>query len=122
MAYLKVSGVDFSPYVNKMTTDYEPIWNTSAGRTLTTDFVGRIIGYKWKLNIGIKPLSQSESAKLHKALRKGDFVTVQFIPTDQETDALVSKVFYVSSISNPVYSYANGFPRYSGMSFNLIQQ
>lgn len=122
MAYLKVSGVDFSSYVNKMTTDYEPIWNTSAGRTLTTDFVGRIIGYKWKLSINIKPLKQEESAMLHKALRQSDFVTVEFIPTDQETDDLVSKVFYVSSISNPVYSYANGLPRYSGMAFNLIQQ
>lgn len=122
MAYLKVAGVDFSPYISKMQTDLEPVWNSEAGRTLTADFVGRIVAEKWTINVGTRPLSQAESAKLHKALRSGNFIAVEFIPTDSETDELVPITCYVSPISNPIYSYVNNVPRYSGMSFKLIQQ
>ena len=124
MAYLKVNGVDLSPYVNKLQTDHEPVWNSKAGRAIDNNatFTGRIITRKWKLNIGIRVLSQKESAIIHKALKSADFLTVQFIPTDSEYDTLKTITCYSSAQSNDVYSYANGLPRYSGMSFNLIER
>ena len=124
MAYLKVNGVDLSPYVNKLQTDHEPVWNSKAGRAIDDNatFTGRIITRKWKLNIGIRVLSQKESAIIHKALKSADFLTVQFIPTDSEGDTLKTITCYSSAQSNDVYSYVKGLPRYSGMSFNLIEQ
>lgn len=124
MAYLKVNGVDLSPYVNKLKTDHEPVWNSKAGRAIDNNatFTGRIITRKWKLNIGIRVLSQKESAIIHKALKSADFLTVQFIPTDSEDDTLKTITCYSSAQSNDVYSYVNGLPRYLGMSFNLIEQ
>ena len=124
MAYLKVNGVDLSPYVNKLQTDHEPVWNSKAGRAIDNNatFTGRIITRKWKLNIGIRVLSQKESAIIHKALKSADFLTVQFIPTDSEDDTLKTITCYSSAQSNDVYSYVNGLPRYSGMSFNLIER
>ena len=124
MAYLKVNGVDLSPYVNKLQTDHEPVWNSKAGRAIDDNatFTGRIITRKWKLNIGIRVLSQSESAIIHKALKSADFLSVEFIPTDSEDDALKTITCYSSAQSNDVYSYVKGLPRYSGMSFNLIEQ
>ena len=122
MTYLKASGVDLSKYIRKMKTDHESIWNTKAGRTLSADFVGRIVGYKWKITINARALNQHESAIIHKALRKGDFIDIEFIPTNSETDELVTAKMYVSTVSNTVYSHANGLPRYEAMSFNLIEQ
>lgn len=122
MSYLKVNGVDLSPYVNKMTTDHEPVWNTKAGRALDTTFTGRIIGRKWTLSVGTRPLSQKESSIIHKALKSADFLSVQFIPTDSENDNLQTITCYVSAPSNKSYSYAEKMPRYSDMSFSLIEK
>lgn len=122
MTYLKVSGVNLSSYINSLVPDGEPVWNTKAGRTLDATFVGRIVARKWKLNLTTRPLSQSESAIIHSALKVGDFVEVEFIPPDSADDTLVIDTFYVSPTSNTVYSYVKGLPRYSTMTFNLIQQ
>lgn len=124
MSYLKVAGVDLSPYIKSMTTDDESIWNSKAGRAIDENatFTGRIVARKWKISMTTRVLSQAESALIAKTLKSGTFVNVEFIPTDSGTDELITKTFYVSSISNSVYSYAAGLPRYSGMSFNLIEQ
>ena len=124
MAYLKVNGVDLSPYVNKLQIDHEPIWTSKAGRAIDTNatFTGRIVARKWKLSVGIRVCSQEESAIIHNALKSRDFLSVQFIPTDSATDTLKTITCYSSAQSNNPYSYANGLPRYSGMSFNLIEQ
>lgn len=122
MAYLKVAGVDLSKYINQLVIDREPVWNTTAGRALDATFTGRIIAKKWKLNLATRPLNQQESAIIHNALTIGDFVEVEFIPTDKANEELEKAIFYVSPSSNTVYSYAKGLPRYSTMTFNLIEQ
>lgn len=122
MAYLKVSGIDLSKYVNQLVIDHEPVWNTSAGRTLDATFTGRIVAKKWKLNIGTKPLEQKEMAIIHNALTVGDFVEVEFIPLNNANDELVKAIFYVSPSSSTVYSYNKRLVRYSTMTFNLIEQ
>lgn len=124
MAFLKVNNVDLSPYINSMQTDYEPIWNEKAGRAIDTNatFTGRIVAKKWKINVGVRTITQKESAIIHSALKSSDLVSVQFIPTDSATDDLKTITCYVSSMSNKVYSYNSKLPRYSGMTFNLIEQ
>ena len=124
MSYLKVAGVDLSPYIKSMKTDDEPIWNSKSGRAIDENatFIGRIVARKWKISMTTTALTQRESALIAKILKAGTFVEVEFIPTDHETDELITKTFYVSPISNSVYSYAPGLPRYSGMTFNLIEQ
>lgn len=124
MAFLKVNGVDFSPYINELQTDRETIWNEKAGRTIDNNatFVGRIIAEKWKLNIGTRVLSQKESSIIHNALHSTDFLDIQFIPTNSATDDMITIKAYVSTIKNKVYSYNDKLPRYSNASFNLIEQ
>lgn len=122
MSYLIVSGVDISPYVQVMTTSYEPIWNTKAGRTITGDFQGRIINSKWKINMSTTPLSQSESAIIHSVLREGDYVSVQFIPQDSPSDTLVTTTMYVSAIEHQIYSYAEGLPRVLSLTCALVEK
>ena len=120
--YLMVSGVDLSEYIKTMDIDDEPIWNTDAGRTLDASYVGRIVARKCKLNFSTIPLTQKQSAIIHSALKRGDFVEAKYIPPTSETDTLVSKTFYVSPSSNKVFSYADGLPRYETMTFNLIEK
>ena len=120
--YLEVSGVDLSKYINQLIPDTEPIWNTKAGRTLDATFTGRIIARKTKLNIGTRPLTQKESSIIHNALKVGDFVNVKYIAPDSADDTLTTGTFYVSPLSNTVYSYNNRLVRYSTMTFNLIEQ
>ena len=124
MAFLKVNGVDFSPYIKELQTDRETIWNEKAGRTIDNNatFVGRIIAKKWKLNIGTRVLSQKESSIIHNALHYADFLDIQFVPTNSATDEMVTIKAYVSTIKNTVYSYNDKLPRYSNASFNLIEQ
>lgn len=124
MAYLVVNGVDLSPYVNKLQADHEPIWNSKAGRAIDTNatFTGRIVARKWKLSVGIRVCSQKESSIIHNALKSADFLTVKFIPTDSANDTLKTITCYSSAQTNNIYSYVNGLPRYSGMTFSLIEQ
>lgn len=122
MAYLKVSGVDLSKYIKQLTIDHEPVWNSSAGRTLDATYTGRIIAKKWKLSLTTRPLSQQEASIIHSALTVGDFVEVDFVPLNSTNGALVKSTFYVSPSTGKVYSYAKGLPRYSTMTFNLIEQ
>lgn len=124
MAFLRVNGVDFSPYINELQTDRETIWNEKAGRTIDSNatFAGRIIAKKWKLNIGTRILSQKESSIIHNALHSSDFLNIQFVPTNSATDDMITIKAYVSTIKNKVYSYNDKLPRYSNASFNLIEQ
>lgn len=120
--YLMVSDVDLSPYINSMSIDGEPVWNSKAGRTLDASFVGRIVARKYKINLGTKPLQQSESAIIHSALKRGDFVKVKFIPPESTDDTMIERTFYVSPTSNGIYSYNEKLVRYETMTFNLIEQ
>jgi hypothetical protein len=120
--YLMVSDLDLSPYINSMSIDGEPVWNTKAGRTLDASFVGRIVARKYKINLGTKPLNQSESAIIHNALKRGDFVKAKFIPPESTDDTMIERTFYVSPTSNGVYSYNKKLVRYETMTFNLIEQ
>lgn len=120
--FLVVSDVDLSSYINALSIDDEPVWNTKAGRTLDATFTGRIVARKWKINLATKPLTQSESAIIHSALKVGDFVKVKFIPPTNSDDTMIERTFYVSPASNSVYSYNAKLIRYETMTFNLIEQ
>lgn len=122
MEYLKISDVDLSGYIQKMSISHEPVWNTNAGRTLTADFVGRIVARKWKLQFTTRPLSQNEIQMITNLLEKADFFDVEFIPTNATTP--ITKTFYVNAPTAEIYSYADSLAgvRYKQLAFNIIEQ
>lgn len=122
MAFLKISGTDISNCIKSISMSHEPVWNSKAGRTLTADFVGRVIARKWKLQCVTKPLSQSEIQKIMNLLEKADFFNVEFIPINATT--AITKTFYVNAPSTKVYTYSSKLPnvRYESLSFNIIEQ
>ena len=122
MAFMKISGTDVSGYINTLSISHEPVWNSKAGRTLTADFVGRVIARKWKLQCTTRPLSQTEMKMITNLLEKADFFNVEFIPTN--ATSAVTKTFYVNAPSTKVYTYSAELPnvRYESLSFNIIEQ
>ena len=122
MAFMKISDIDVSDYIKTLSISHEPVWNTKAGRTLTADFVGRVIARKWKLQCTTRPLSQVEMQTITNLLEKADFFNVEFIPTN--ATSAVTKTFYVNAPSTKVYTYSEELPnvRYESLSFNIIEQ
>lgn len=120
--FLKISNVDVSDYIKKNNITHEPVWNTNAGRTLTADFVGRIVARKWKMQFTTRPLSQTEVVKIVNLIESSDFFNVTFIPTNGT--AKITKKFYVNAPSAEVYSYSDTLTnvRYSSLAFNIIEQ
>lgn len=120
--HLKISNTDISGYVKKLTITHELVWNTKAGRTLTSTFVGRVIAKKWKLQFTTRPLSQEEASKIVNLVEASDFFNVEFIPTNGSNP--ITRTFYVNSPTAEVYSYNENLAsvRYSSLSFNIIEQ
>lgn len=120
--HLKISNTDISDYIKKLTITHELVWNTKAGRTLTSTFVGRVVAKKWKLQFTTRPLSQEEVSKIVNLVEASDFFNVEFIPTNRKTP--ITRTFYVNSPTAEVYSYNGNLSsvRYSSLSFNIIEQ
>lgn len=120
--HLKISNTDISDYIKKLTITHELVWNTKAGRTLTSTFVGRVIAKKWKLQFTTRPLSQEEASKIINLVEASDFFNVEFIPTNGSKP--ITRTFYVNSPTAEVYSYNGNLAstRYSSLSFNIIEQ
>lgn len=120
--HIKISNTDISGYVKKLTITHEPVWNSRAGRTLTSTFVGRVVNRKWKLQFTTRPLSQEEVSKIVNLVEASDFFDVEFIPTNGNTPII--RTFYVNSPTAEVYSYNNELKnvRYSSLAFNIIEQ
>lgn len=122
MSYLKISGTDVSDYIKSLSISHESVWNPKAGRTITADFVGRVIARKWKLQCTTRPLSQTEMQTIMNLLEKADFFDVEFIPLNATT--AIKKTFYVNAPSTKIYTYSDKLPnvRYESLSFNIIEQ
>lgn len=122
MSYLKISGTDLSDYIKTMSISHEPVWNSKAGRTLTADFVGRVIARKWKLQCATRPLSQNDIQTIMNLLEGADFFNVEFIPTNAITP--ITRIFYVNAPTTKVYTYSDKLPnvRYESLSFNIIEK
>lgn len=118
MARIKIDGVTMPP-IQSLTIDKERIWSNKTGRTANGTMKGDIVAYKDKLNIVFIPLSDEEATLLENAIHPAFFeVTYQNPGTGKTRTA----TFYTNSPSYPVYSYADGLPRYVGVGVNFIEQ
>lgn len=118
MARLKIDGVEMPP-IQSLDIEKERIWSNKTGRTASGTMKGDIVAYKDKLNITFAPMSDADSIKLENAIHPAFFnVTYQDPKTGKERTAK----FYTSSPKYPVYSYADGLPRYVGTGIELIEQ
>lgn len=124
MKFLKINDTDVSQYIKALQPNHESIWNSKAGRSIDSGatFLGRIIAWKWKLQVETIPLSQEQISEIVGLLEQSDFFNATFIPTNSST--AITREFYVGTINSTVYSYNDSLAnaRYSKMSFNIIER
>lgn len=118
MARLKIDGVEMPP-IQSLDIEKERIWSSKTGRTANGTMKGDIVAYKDKLNIVFAPMSDADSKILENAIHPA-FFSVTF--RDPRTGKDKTSKFYTGTPKYPVYSYANGLPRYVGTAVNLIEQ
>ena len=107
---------------SEITVTKEPVWSSNTGRSATGVMQGDIVCYKYKIQIKWKTMSQAETSKLNAAITNKAFFDVKFIDPASSAGELVTKTFYAGTPIYPVYSYVDGYPRYTGVAIDLIEQ
>lgn len=117
MASLIIDGVTMPP-VNKLTITSEKIWSKNTGRVSNGEMKGDLVAIKLKANVQFVPLNDSQAQILDNAISKAFFKAEFKNPRNNKTE---SHKMYAGSATYPVYSYADGFPRYVGVGVDLVE-
>lgn len=113
-------GGKLMPPVKSLEPTFESIWSANTGRSGNGKMLGTLIARKYKLKVTFVPLSDEEAAQLGAALSSSGFFSVKFwSPVENKQ---LTKTMYAGTQTYPVYSYADGLPRYVGVGVDLIEQ
>lgn len=107
------------PPVKSLTVTAEKIWSAKTGRVANGQMKGDLIAIKLKLQVVFVPLSDEQTMALDAAISQAYF-EVKFRNPRNKT--MESKTMYAGTPTYPVYSYAEGLPRYVGVGVDLIEQ
>ena len=112
-----ISGLKLK--VKELTVTDNIIWSKNTGRVASGDMEGDIIAKKIKLNIVLAPLDDKEAVAFAAAIEPPFFPITFRNPKSGKTETLK---FNVGTPTYPVYSYADGLPRYVGVAANFIEK
>lgn len=99
----------------------EKIWSKNAGRSASGLFVGDVVAIKHTIHAEWKTLTQAQGATLYN-LTKGDFMSCTFVDPASSSGAEKTITVYASGPAYDVYSYVDGYPRYTGIAVDLVEQ
>lgn len=118
--YCVLDGKKFS--CSDINITKEKIWSANTKRTTSGSLVGDIVAIKTKIAVKFPPMNDNTAALLESVVSNEDkpFFTMKFI--DPKTKAQASKTVYAGTPTYPVYSYADGLPRYVGVGVDFIEQ
>ena len=108
------------PTPSKLTITKNKVWSKNTGRSSTGTFIGDIVAIKDKLQSEWKTMSQENSALLDSIVENTS-IRVKYVDPSDSKGRTVEKVMYANDPSYPVYSYVDGFSRYTGVGVNLIE-
>jgi hypothetical protein len=112
-----ISGLKLK--VKDLTVTDNIIWSRNTGRVASGDMEGDIIAKKIKLNLTLAPLDDKEAVAFAAAIEPPFFPITFRNPKSGKTETLK---FNVGTPTYPVYSYADGLPRYVGVAANFIEK
>ena len=118
MSVLEIDNVVMPP-VKSLTVTSEKIWSKNTGRSADGSMNGDIVAIKLKAAFGFAPLSDEQTKVLDKAISKA-FFNAKF--KNPRNGKIETHRMYSGSGSYPVYSYADGLPRYVGVGVDLIEK
>lgn len=107
---------------SKLTITKNPVWSANAGRASNGDMVGDIICWKYKLQIEWPALSQADAAEIDAAVTDTVFFPVVFVDPASKSGATKTITGYVGTPTYPVYSYVEGYPRYTGVAMDIVEK
>lgn len=120
MPSLVIDGVTMpEPKQGGLSISKEKIWSKNTGRGADGTMNGDVVARKFTLKIEWPILSDAQAAIVDKAIDPA-FVKVKF--RNPGTGKTVEKTMYAGTPTYPVYSYANGLPRYVGTGVTLIEK
>lgn len=115
----KINGVTLRE-PKSLTVSPEKIWSSNTGRGDNGKMVGDIVAIKIKLKIEWGILKASEIEIIDDLISKAFFDCTFLNPRKgNEEDTLT---FYAGTPTYPVYSYVKGYPEYTGVAVELIEQ
>lgn len=118
MSVLEIDKVVMPP-VQSLTITSEKIWSKNTTRSANGELKGDIVAIKLKAVFGFAPLSDEQTKVLDTAISKA-FFNAKF--KNPRTGKVETHRMYSGSGSYPVYSYADGLPRYVGVGVDLIEK
>lgn len=110
---------DLKLKIKELTITDNIIWSSNTGRVTTGEIEGDIVAKKIKLNLTLAPMSDAEAVAYAAATDAAFFPITFRNPKTGKTD---TKTFYVGTSTYPVYSYADGLPRYVGIAADFIEK
>lgn len=120
MASLVIDGVDMpEPKHNGLRFSKEKIWSKNTGRGSTGDMNGDVIARKWTIEVEWPPLNEEKIGIVDTAIDP-TYVMVKAIRPG--TGKTMELKMYAGTPTYPVYSYAEGYPRYVGVGVILIER
>ncbi len=118
MDVLTIDGV-VMPKVKSMSFGAEKIWSKKTGRVANGDMKGDLIAVKLKLQVVFAPLSDEETRIVDAAISRA-FFDAKF--RNPRSGKMETHTMYAGTPTYPVYSYAEGMPRYVGTGVDLVEQ
>lgn len=120
MASLVIDGVAMpEPKQGGLSLSKEKVWSKNTGRGSDATMQGDVVGRKWTLKVEWPPLNDVQVMQIDEAIDPA-FIKVQF--RDPKTGKVQGKEMYAGTPTYPVYSYAEGLPRYTGVGVTLIER
>ena len=116
---LKFNG-EAMPEPQSISVSPEKIWSSNTGRSDSGKMNGDIVAIKTNLKIQWGVLTAEQTELIDKYLSKAFFECTYLNPT--KANAEETKEFYAGTPTYPVYSYADGLPKYKGVGVDLIER
>lgn len=116
---LKFKGVSM-PEPKALTVSSEKIWSSNTGRGDNGKMTGDVVAIKATLKIEWPPLSAAQTQLIDSYLSIPFFNCTFLDPRNGNKEKTLT--VYAGTPAYPVYSYANGLPKYVGVAVDLIEQ
>lgn len=118
MSYLKISGVDVSDLVKGLKIGYETLVSDNSGRNANGDTVIDVINQKVKLQVGFRPMDDSDMARLLSTF-EGYVVDVSY--RDSKTNSIKTITCYTGTPEPEYLFILNNRVFYKELSLSFIQ-
>lgn len=121
MARFVLGGTEL-PVPSVLNIKPEKIWSKNAGRNSKGDFVGDVVTVKQTIHAEWRTMTKEQGATLYSKSVNSDFMSCTYVDPASSSDAEKTITVYAAGPSYNVYSYVNGYPRYTGVAIDLVEQ